>query len=216
MYTGQPPSLACHRHLRRWGRLGVEKERLGEDFTHRPTCLLREATRTPRCIPRPLGEMRRTPECKPRLGAWVAWGEGESFRKEFYGPGTRDFAAWLAVTAAIKFYQRMGGPALRARNNALAAEAAGVLEEAWGVKPAAPRAMNGSMVTIALPQELPGTRAMGDRVHDALIDGQGIEVPIVDFANRLWVRISAQIYNEIGDYGRLREAMRVVLKGLRE
>jgi isopenicillin-N epimerase len=34
-----------------------------------------------------------------------------------------------------------------------------------------------------------------------------VEVPVIAFADRLWVRISAQIYNEIADYRRLADAL---------
>lgn len=144
----------------------------------------------------------------------ISWGHGESFTKAFDWPGTRDFSAWLAVTAAIAFYQRLGGAALRARNDALAAEAGALLSSRWHVELPAPRALNAAMVTIPLPAEVPGTRAVGDRVHDGLIDDHGIEVPIVDFANRLWVRVSAQAYNELSDYERLERALPIVLQSV--
>ncbi|MCB9865359.1 MAG: aminotransferase class V-fold PLP-dependent enzyme [Phycisphaerales bacterium] len=146
----------------------------------------------------------------------VSWGYGESFTKAFDWPGTKDFSPWLALTAALQFYQRMGGAALRTRNNALAAEAATMLEEAWGVAPAAPRTMNAAMVTIALPIAGEVSKALGDRVHDTLADDYGVEVPIIWFAERLWLRISVQAYNERGDYERLREVGAAGIEGLRD
>ncbi len=40
-----------------------------------------------------------------------------------------------------------------------------------------------------------------------LIDEHGIEVPVLALGGSLWVRISAQVYNEIEDYARLAQAV---------
>jgi isopenicillin-N epimerase len=141
----------------------------------------------------------------------ISWGHGESFTRAFDWPGTRDFSAWLAVTTALEFYQRMGGASLRARNNQLAADASALLRQAWSVPPTCPRDMNASMATLPLPGEIAGTRALGDRIHDALIDDHSVEAPIIDFNGKLWVRISAQIYNTLSDYERLARAIPKVL-----
>jgi isopenicillin-N epimerase len=40
-----------------------------------------------------------------------------------------------------------------------------------------------------------------------LRDAHAIEAPVVAIGGGLWVRLSAQVYNEIGDYARLAEAL---------
>ena len=45
------------------------------------------------------------------------------------------------------------------------------------------------------------------RLHDRLIDEHAIEVPVFALDGSLWVRVSAQVYNQIGDYARLAEAL---------
>jgi isopenicillin-N epimerase len=142
----------------------------------------------------------------------VSWGHGDGFAKAFDWPGTRDFSGWLAVPAAIEFHRRLGGEALCRRNNALAADAAERLCTSLGVTPAAPSSMRAAMVTIRLPTDQPGTRAVADSIHDRLSDEHRIEVPIIDFADRLWVRISAQCYNELPDYARLGEVLPTVIR----
>ncbi len=45
------------------------------------------------------------------------------------------------------------------------------------------------------------------RLHDRLIDEHAIEVPVLARDASLWVRISAQVYNEFEDYARLAQAV---------
>jgi len=142
----------------------------------------------------------------------VSWGHGESFARAFDWPGTRDFSAWLALTESIAFHRRLGGEALMRRNGELAASAADLLYQAWGVAPAAPAGMRAAMVTLPLPTSQPGTRALAERVHDRLIDEYGVEVPVSDFGGGLWVRISAQCYNELSDYERLADAILRIMR----
>jgi hypothetical protein len=40
-----------------------------------------------------------------------------------------------------------------------------------------------------------------------LSDAHGVVVPIIPFGERLWVRISAQLFNEMADYERLATAL---------
>jgi isopenicillin-N epimerase len=138
----------------------------------------------------------------------ISHGLGLGFAAEFDWVGTRDPSAWLAVTAAIAFWQALGGPALMARNRRLADAAARLLAEAWGTEIGSPATMRGAMATVALPQEGPADLAAAKAVHDRLWAGHGIEVPVNAFGGkRLWVRISAQAYNDIEDYRRLGEAV---------
>jgi selenocysteine lyase/cysteine desulfurase len=44
-------------------------------------------------------------------------------------------------------------------------------------------------------------------VHAALRGTHSIEVPVACAAGRLWCRVSAQVYNELGDYERLADAV---------
>ena len=76
----------------------------------------------------------------------------------------------------------------------------------------APFALLGSMATIALPASgpfgcLPPTIDSVVKLNGHLWEKHRIEVPAILFADRLWVRISAQIYNELEDYERLASAV---------
>jgi isopenicillin-N epimerase len=141
----------------------------------------------------------------------ISHGYGGGFRAEFDWTGTRDPSAWLAIDTALDFIETIGADLLRARNHALLREAVSLLSERWGVQ-AAPAALLGSMATLALPARgvfavLPPTLESAAKIHAHLWDKHRVEVPVIAFADRLWVRISAQIYNELSDYRRLAGAL---------
>jgi isopenicillin-N epimerase len=137
----------------------------------------------------------------------ISHGYGAGYRAEFDWVGTRDPSAWLAVGAAIEFWRSMGGAALMARNHRLAADAARMLEARLGATPAAPDAMRCAMQTIELKEHGVATPENAKRLQARLADGYRVVVPIIPFGERLWVRISAQIFNEMADYERLAAAL---------
>jgi isopenicillin-N epimerase len=142
----------------------------------------------------------------------ISHGFEQGFATEFDWVGTRDPSGWLSTGAALAFYRRMGGSAIRAHNHALANEAARLLSDALGGEEGQSAALRASMATVRLVgfagQDQPTALALNDRLWRE----HGIEVPIIPFAGSLWVRVSAQIYNEIGDYRRLGEAL-LALRG---
>ncbi|MDZ4736246.1 MAG: aminotransferase class V-fold PLP-dependent enzyme [Rhodospirillaceae bacterium] len=137
----------------------------------------------------------------------ISHGYGAGYRAEFDWVGTRDPSTWLAVPAAIDFWRTMGGDALMARNHRLASEAARMLEARLRVAPAAPDAMRGAMQTIELTQHGPASFENANRLTLRLADTHNVTVPIIPFGNRLWVRLSAQLFNEMADYERLADAL---------
>jgi isopenicillin-N epimerase len=133
----------------------------------------------------------------------ISHGYGQGFTVEFDWTGTRDPSAWLAVPAAIDFHRRLGGPALQARNTALAREAANLLAERWRSERATSDALTGSMAAVRLPAKGVATVHRALELRRLLFDQHRIEVAICLFGGALWARISAQAYNELGDYERL-------------
>ncbi len=128
---------------------------------------------------------------------------GDGFAAEFDYTGTRDYSAWLAVPAALDYIDGLGAEAMRAHNTALARDAGAMLSGAWGSEAAAATEFCGSMVSVRLPGGFGGDRDAARRVAAELSDRHGITVGIMVLDGGLWVRVSAQIYNEIGDYARL-------------
>jgi len=138
----------------------------------------------------------------------ISHGYGKGFQAEFTWTGTRDPSAWLAVPAAIDFYRKIGDRAVRNHNQDLARRAAELLVAKFGTLTASPASMRGAMATIALPTALPGDIDTAKALNARLWERHRIEVPIFGFADRLWVRISAQVYNEMSEYEQLAEALR--------
>ncbi len=67
--------------------------------------------------------------------------------------------------------------------------------------------MIGTMATVPLPRPLGATRDDAALLRDALLFQDGIEVQLHAWRGRLWVRISAQVYNDLGDVERLGAAV---------
>ena len=138
----------------------------------------------------------------------ISHGYGQGFAEEFAWIGTRDPCNWLALPTALAFYRHMGDRAIRTHNHALATAAAALLQRELGVIPAAPPGMRGATASLALPMTEPAGSRTAKVLHDRLLERHRIEVPIFAFADRLWLRLSAQIYNEMADYERLVAALK--------
>ena len=130
------------------------------------------------------------------------------FHARFDWSGTHDPTAYLATATAIDDLATRGGgwPAIRARNHALALAGRDLLLERLGdgAAPIAPDDMHGSMA--AIPVALPAD-AEPSSLQARLID-DGIEVPVIAFPDHgAFIRISAHVYNRLGDYDRLADAL---------
>jgi isopenicillin-N epimerase len=129
--------------------------------------------------------------------AVISHGYGQGFTAEFDWTGTRDPSAWLAVPAALAVHARLGGTALMARNVALAAAAGAGLAARWGTETGAGNRAAAAMAMVRLPG---GGDAAGLR---ARLLAAGTDVPIMAHGGRLWLRLSAQAYNEGADFERM-------------
>lgn len=137
----------------------------------------------------------------------ISWGFGQGFAAEFDWVGTRDPSAWLASPAAITFMREVGLDAIRAWNHDLVWRAAHMLAERWGTTFEVPEQMVGCMATVPMPERFGTTKEEVVRLRDALLHEDGIEVQMHAWRGRPWTRLSAQIYNESGDFERLAAAV---------
>jgi len=137
----------------------------------------------------------------------ISWGLGEGLSAEFDLPGTRDPSPFLAAPEAIAFFRDLGVEAVRAYNHGLAWEAARQLSRRWGTKLGMGEEMVGTMATVPLPEGLGSTPEDAARLRDALLFEDRIEVQLHAWRGRLWVRVSAQVYNDLGDIERLAAAV---------
>ncbi|MEP7158506.1 MAG: aminotransferase class V-fold PLP-dependent enzyme [Chloroflexota bacterium] len=152
------------------------------------------------------------------------------FRLEFDWTGTADPTAALSLPAALDFMAKLepgGWPQIMARNHQLALHGRQALLDAIGGAALAPDEMIGSMAAVAVPNDLspgpvepaadadPGATYPFDPLHEALINEDGIEVPVYAWPHtpadgaprRRLLRVSAQLYNEHADYDRLASAL---------
>lgn len=135
----------------------------------------------------------------------ISHGYGNGFLAEFDWTGTRDPTAWLTVDAAIDFHRRLGGPALMARNDALARDGARLVVERLGTRTGAGTAFYAAMQSVALPLDGPGTPERALRLRARLLEEFRCDAPLHCLAGGIWLRLSAQAYNTIDDYARLAE-----------
>lgn len=141
----------------------------------------------------------------------ISHGFGQGFLREFDWTGTRDPSPYLCVDSAIDFHHRLGGPALRARNVALAAEATALLARRLNTETGGSPQMAGSMGVVRLPISGDATTEHANKLRQRLMDA-GTDAPVHAIDGSLWLRISAFAYNEIGDYERLAELVAGVLR----
>lgn len=146
--------------------------------------------------------------------AVISWGLDEGYTAEFDWVGTRDLTPYLASPAALDLLEEWGGPAVREYNHALAWTAVHHLAERWGTTFDVPEAMVGTMAALPLPEAWGRTPEDARAVRDGLLFDHGIEVQMHDWRHRVWVRVAAQIYNDMEDIERLAVAMKAVTSAI--
>jgi len=158
--------------------------------------------------PRAAGFLWSAPERSVGLHPTViSWGLDQGFSAEFDLTGTRDPSPFLAAPEAIAFLRDLGVDDVRAHNHDLAWEAARLLSRRWGTKLGMGEEMVGTMATVPLPERLGSTQEDAARLRDALLFEDRIEIQLHAWRDRLWVRVSAQVYNDIRDIERLASAV---------
>ena len=128
---------------------------------------------------------------------------GRGFTAEFDYCGTRDNSSWLASGAGLDYLEAIGRDRLRLHNNALAREAGEMLARAWRSELSAGPEFLGSMAAVRLPNGAGGTRVNGRDLSTRLTEQHGISCAVLALEGGLWVRVSAQVYNEPVEYERL-------------
>jgi isopenicillin-N epimerase len=135
---------------------------------------------------------------------------GEGFTQRFDWVGTRNPSSWLAVPAAIDFYHDHGGNEIMKHNHDLAIEAANLITGRLGVTLPEPYDMIGSMAAIILPERFHKPDFNWMQFRSELFNRFGVEVQVVVFNNLPMIRISAQIFNYLEEYGKLCDALEII------
>jgi isopenicillin-N epimerase len=136
----------------------------------------------------------------------ISHGYGQGFAAEFDWIGTRDPTAWLSISAAIDYHFRIGGRLLRERNTRLAQQAANLLAKHWNTERGADDALTESMSTVRLPLVGEATDERALEVRCTLRKDHRIDAAVIAFKGSLWLRLSAQAYNQFHEYERLADA----------
>ncbi|HJU12420.1 MAG TPA: aminotransferase class V-fold PLP-dependent enzyme [Candidatus Binataceae bacterium] len=162
-------------------------------------------------VPRGCGFLWATPGKEERLMPNVlSWDVSQRFPSNFAWTGTRDPSNWLAVPAAFDFMDRFGESAVREHNQRLIRNVIAVLAPMWRFRVTTPVTMTAAITLLPTPDGLPypGTDEGRTRLEIDLRDKHGIVVnPAFVHDSRIWLRITAQIYNAIQDYQKLGKAV---------
>ena len=137
----------------------------------------------------------------------LSHGLGAGFSAEFDWTGTRDFTAALSAPAGIACHTAFGGLALMARNAALAHAAAAGLAAAWRSELGGPPENFAAMATVRLPLAGEASAARAVALCRWLATAHRIEVAVNAVDGALWLRISAQAYNDLAEYERLGQVL---------
>ena len=144
----------------------------------------------------------------------VSWGyESEKptaarFIDEQEWTGTRDMAAYLSVPEAIRFYAEHHWEEIPLHCHELACQVRERVSALTGLPPLSPDSTDWYMqiVSLALPPCDP------ESVKGRLMDEFRIEVPVLLWNARPFIRVSVQAYNTQADADRLVEALKVIFK----
>ena len=167
--------------------------------------------------PKGVGFLYARPQAQPLLKPLViSWGPeiretpgAAPLVEEHEWQGTRDIAAYLAVSEAIRFWTEHGWPEVIARCDALLWEACQALAN-QGLQPIAadPAVSAPQMASFMFPPCQPKD------VQRRIFARYGVEVPLMPWNGRVLLRVSIQGYNSWDDVERLRQALAEVLPEL--
>ncbi|MDZ4720001.1 MAG: aminotransferase class V-fold PLP-dependent enzyme [Roseiflexaceae bacterium] len=166
------------------------------------------------CSPKGAAFLYARPEVKNLLKPLVvSWGyesrtpSGSNFQDYFGWTGTADPSAYLSVPAAIAFLNEYNWPEVRLACHRLLLDASRRMSELTEVEPIVPDTTAWWMQLRALP--LPQCNAA--ETQHRLYDEYQVEVPIVEWNGRQFVRVSIQAYTKPSDIDRLVEAIAAIV-----
>lgn len=158
------------------------------------------------CAPKASAVIHAAPQWRETLRPLVAsHGINDGYQPSFDWTGTQDPTAILAVPAALAFFDKPGWPAVRQRNNELAARGAELVARRIGTFSPDGPGLAAAMRLVRLPRPLTEAEARG--LEQRLLADHGVVVPATFHGGWQWLRLSAQLYNTVDDYERLAGAV---------
>ena len=139
----------------------------------------------------------------------------EKFEFEFAWPGTQDPTPWLSIPRAMSIMEGLiegGWSEIMNRNRDLALQGRDLICEALGTTPPVPDSMICAMASVEFPtdEEVGPMSLDGDPFHNQLLDDYSVQVPVMPWRHHdtKYIRISSQLYNHIGEYEYLADALK--------
>ncbi|MBV1848628.1 aminotransferase class V-fold PLP-dependent enzyme [Catellatospora tritici] len=144
----------------------------------------------------------------------VSHGQPDGFPASIEQQGTLDYSTWLAAPVGLELFERYGADTIRHHNAALAAYGQYVVGRALGLDPAgfADPGPGVSMRVLPVPAHVASGHGEGSRLRARISDELHAEVNVTSWRDRLFVRLSAQIYNHAAEYDRLAETLPALLR----
>jgi isopenicillin-N epimerase len=137
----------------------------------------------------------------------ISWGYEAGYTQEFDWVGTRDPTPWLTAPDGVRFLESLDLAAVRRYNHNLAWRAAQHLTARWQTPLDIDESAVGCMVSVMTPAHFGGTKPDAVRLRDRLLVEHDIEVQVHARVGRVWVRVSAQVYNDDSDIDRLADVV---------
>jgi isopenicillin-N epimerase len=153
----------------------------------------------------------------------VSWGrsvsgQADSWKDSFTWPGTFDPAPFMSIPSAIQFmHETVGLITFRQVTHELAKYASQKINELTGLTGMYDNDSNwyGPMVTLPLPDNLlpaPQRPAQKHQLQHQLQEQFGIEIPIIHFQGKMWIRVSCHLYNNKEQIDYLVSALNQLIK----
>ncbi len=160
------------------------------------------------CAPRSCGVLWVAPDLQDTVHPPViSWGLDQGFTEEFDWTGTRDTSAWLAAPAGLEYLEQLGFESVANYNHDLVWRATEMMIDRWDGLAAAGRDMSAFMTSVRLPARFRANEVTADHLRTTLLHDHRIEVPLFPWHGRLWLRLSAQVYNRLDEFERLATAI---------
>ena len=152
---------------------------------------------------------------KPNI---ISHGYGKEAAKNFFERATRDSTSWYLIDDCIKIYENEYGGLTRITEytSKLLEEAVEMLVSSWGTRLISmPKELEAPFMKLIKLPELKYYKTEGDVGHRKAIESLMLDFYIkynliacvVPIHGELYIRISAFVYNQIGDYEVLRDAV---------
>lgn len=165
-------------------------------------------------------ECTRRVEVLPRV---VSHGYFDGYQSAFMWLGLQDYSPWLSIPKCIEYWEHQGVDECRAYMHSLAQDATERMYAKWGMSDHLARAKRfpahkrhamrlvqlppGSVFGVDTSASATATSADAKFIQDTLHHTFAIEVPIKCVDGKLYVRISAHMYNSLADYEQLADVL---------